>query len=180
MAPFFQTDSMTMIHTAELDGSEELYVHVMNAYVKPYGNDPLGKLCGGNISLLCRALICVTLLNPGSFKSVIVDLRIKSKGKYIESKVRVYWDCERLSDEVYLLPVKGSISGLVIVPTAQEQGQYKRVGLFKSLQGGHKNDGTQELTTILMNPEYPAGTDAFADFTNNSMFEKEHWVLNIV
>ena len=80
-----------------------------------------------------------------------------------------------------MLPIKGSISSSVIVPTGQEQGQYKRAGIFHSLSGhlGSK-EGTERLAEALLNPGYYVGTDAFASFIENSRYEKEHLVSNIV
>jgi hypothetical protein len=86
-------------------------------------------------------------------------------------------------EEFYLLPTRGltdSISGLMVVPTGQEQGQYKRVGIFEAFSGCYASEGTRRCVRALLNPEYPAGRDAFARFIDNSGYDKEHWVLNIV
>ncbi|TVY44704.1 hypothetical protein LOCC1_G004620 [Lachnellula occidentalis] len=185
-----QADRFHVPNTAELDERKELYIHVMDVYVNPCGDDPLGELRGGSISLLCRTLIFVTSLDPdhphpdGRYGTRI-KARIKGKDEYVELDLSVFWDCEESLEEAYLLPfyyvllIRGLIFGLVIVPTGQEQGQYRRVGLFRSPRD-YQRGGAQELAPILMNPEHCAGTDAFAGFLDDSRYEKEHWILNIV
>jgi hypothetical protein len=98
----------------------------------------------------------------------------------LEFEAWVSWDCEDSVEEVYMLPIKGSISGLMVVPTGKEQGQYQRIGMFDSLSGRYASKGTLRLAGNLLCPECSAGTDTFASVIDNSGYEKEHWVLNIV
>jgi hypothetical protein len=79
-----------------------------------------------------------------------------------------------------MLPIKGSISGLMVVPTGKEQGQHQRIGMFDSLSGRYASKGTLRLAENLLNLECSVGTDTFASVIDNSGYEKEHWVLNNV
>jgi hypothetical protein len=175
----------------EVDGSQELYAHVLGVFLEPCGNDLLGEICAGTISILCRTLVTVTLL--GVVSSTLLPsgcqsekVKIKGNDNDLAFEALVSWDYEDSVEEVYMLPIRAfrgsieSILGLMVVPTGQEQGQYQRIGMFDSLSGSYASEGTQRLAEILLNPEFSAGTDAFAGFIDNSRYEKEHWVLNIV
>jgi hypothetical protein len=110
-------------------------------------------------------------------------MEIKGNRNNLEFEACISWDYEDSLEEVYMLPIRGSIesiSGLMVVPTGQEQGQYKRLGMFDSLSGHWASEGTQRLAEVLLNAEYSANSDVFAGFINNSGYEKEHWVSNIV
>jgi len=174
-------------YSPEVNNGQELYAHVLDVSLEPCGHDLLGEICDGSISLLCRTLVVVALLGPVS--SIITNVKhglrrekmeIKGNGNNLDFEAWVSWDYEDSVEEVYMLPIKGSISGLMVVPTGQEQGQYKRLGTFDSLSGRYASEGTMRLAEALLNPEYSAGTDAFASLIDNSSYEKEHRVLNIV
>ncbi|CZR67321.1 uncharacterized protein PAC_17220 [Phialocephala subalpina] len=160
----------------------ELHTHVLDVHVKSCGNDPLGELSDGNILLSCQTLVCVTLLGPAPCEDGPWHFhkeKMKIDGKDMKFESWICWDCQEESlRSVYLLPISGSICGLILVPTDQEQGQYRRVGLFASLLDS--SWGIQELGDIVMNPEHSAGADAFAGFNDSGKYEVEQWVLNIV
>ena len=163
----------------ELEKSGELYVHLIDVHVKPCGNDPLGEICDGNISLSCRTLIFVALHpnnSPSPFGGTKIMAKIKDKDTFMVFDAIVFWDCKEFLEEAYLLPVEGLISGLVIVPTGKAQGQYRRVGMFRPIWHMARVH-IQELARILLDTEHSAGIDAFAGFTEDSGYEKEHWVL---
>ena len=177
-------------YSPQVDHSQELYAHVLNVSLEPCGNDRLGEIRDGSVSLLCRNLVDVTLL--GRVSSISRDVQhgirrekmeIKGNRNNLEFEACISWDYEDSLEEVYMLPIRGSIesiSGLMVVPTGQEQGQYKRLGMFDSLSGHWASEGTQRLAEVLLNAEYSANSDVFAGFINNSGYEKEHWVSNIV
>lgn len=164
------------------DRSQELHAHFLDVHVKYCGNDLLGELSDGNMLLSCQTLLYVTLLGPAACENRTTNFKrekMKIDSKDIEFECWICWDCQEESlRNVYLLPIAGSVYGLILVPTDQEQGQYRRLGLFNSLPDFPWH--IQELGDIMMNPEYSAGTDAFAGFNNNGKYELEQWVLNIV
>jgi len=77
---------------------------------------------------------------------------------------------------MYFLPIRRTIVGLIITPTLQEKGQYKRLGLVDL-----RSTSAYEIgKSILQNPENRANFDAFASYIKDSIHEGEHWVVNIV
>jgi hypothetical protein len=55
----------------EVDDSHEIHAHIIDISLGPCGNDLVGEIPDGTISLLCRTLVPVTLLGP-VFPAIIV------------------------------------------------------------------------------------------------------------
>lgn len=70
MAPSWSWASVTaeVFHFSHIpmDNFTNLYAHVLKIHVDPCGDDPLGQLKGGSISVLCQTLVHAILLDSPS------------------------------------------------------------------------------------------------------------------
>lgn len=123
--------------------TKDWWVKVLDINVCPVGNDPLGELRGGSISMACKSMIHAKSLptrNRGYQLSVDIHIPIAN----LRSSMIPRWDNEDLVyDEFFLVKFysPGSINthsldppatrGLILVPTGTKRGQYTRVGHFQ-------------------------------------------------
>ncbi|CZR57721.1 uncharacterized protein PAC_07610 [Phialocephala subalpina] len=169
-------------------------VEILDMNIVPVGEDRLGELRGGSLSIACRTLILAKVLfqteensDYGSFKVVIFELPTEN----VQSACVVYWDTMK-SDytTVFLLPFSKELGedglGLVLVATEDARAQYKRVGCFGEFSDPGSPIDIEEyalrdpvnLKTVIEDLGNRAIEEAFASFVSHGT---EKWgVIKII
>jgi hypothetical protein len=112
------------------------YIKVINVSVEPKGEDSFGQVCGGTLELECNAILRGMIC--GSTKKYTLTEHPVAIGKSMVN-LRLYWDCTQydLLGLHFFIPVDSSssssgLNGIVVRPTGNRQGQYRRVGFFEA------------------------------------------------
>ncbi|KAL2194453.1 heterokaryon incompatibility protein-domain-containing protein [Corynascus similis CBS 632.67] len=127
-------------------GNSELFVEVCDVRLTPYSSsgqpDAYGQLADATLRLRCR-LLCTGSDNPG--RGVRFDFSNKIVFCNTERDIQT-GQKPAFSRSYYFLPVCRSpgaireLEGLLLEPTWQNQGQYRRVGYFWVPRGAPSND----------------------------------------
>jgi hypothetical protein len=117
----------------------ELYIKVVNVSVEPKGEDCFGQVHGGILELECKAILrgFIGREDLWAYREYPVAI-----GKSTVN-LKVHWDCtEYVSTGVhFFIPVSSDwraseyynrLCGIIVRPTGDRQGQYQRVGFFRT------------------------------------------------
>lgn len=145
-------DGMVTSVTADKKNQYKHYAHVIDAYTTPSGQDPMGRVSGGQITVSCTSMLLGKLreseLMPLSRQLYEVEVS-SSEGHDV---IRVCTDSdEDLGHTVYMLPLLQSVKdfrsekehkddvryvwGIVLAPSNKKKGEYRRTGSFRYHDG---------------------------------------------
>jgi hypothetical protein len=130
-------DGQICLPWQDLGTDWDQHIKVINVSVEPKGDDYFGQVHGGILQLECKAilrgLIGRSYDGPG-YRGVHPVTIGKST-----TNLEFYWDCTQYVSTGlhFFIPVEsssivipGGLRGIVVRPTGDRQGQYRRVGFF--------------------------------------------------
>lgn len=118
------------------------YAHVVDAFTIPSGQDPMGKVSGGQLTIGCTSMLLGELYESRAHQ---YEVKLSSSEDY--DVFRVYADSdEDVGHTVYMLPLmqtvkdfgvgkihkdkSRNIQGLILASSKKKKGQYRRTGYF--------------------------------------------------
>lgn len=145
-------DGMVASSTADKKHQYRHYAHVVDAYTTQSGQDPMGKVSGGQITISCTSMLLGKLQERHNkyeatpLSQQIYEVEVSSSEGH--EVIRVCTDSdEYLGHTVYMLPLLQSVKdirvekdhegnvryvwGLVLAPSNKKKGEYRRTGSFR-------------------------------------------------
>jgi hypothetical protein len=116
-----------------------LWVRVLNVHTVPAENDSLGRLSFASLRLGCMRLLHITFGNEPVNDNETNEGYISVAASKIEASIRLdEGDCQ-MKQRGIALPISGDaddgrIWGLLLEPTGQGKGQFRRLGAFCTLR----------------------------------------------
>jgi Heterokaryon incompatibility protein (HET) len=157
--------------------STHLWIRILHVQLQFSGPDPLGQLSAANLCLSASCLLRVTFQH-GDDKSYMIV------GKN-NIKVVFNFDCPREAERSRMhgalaLPVYGSsstttITGLLLEPTGQERGQYRRLGQFRIYKAKHSKafeEASTDRSCQLKESEFSR--------IRKDKYGKQHYIINVI
>lgn len=172
------------------------YAHVYDASITPSGLDPFGAVSAGALSLSCTSILCGTLYKNRSHYGSYVNWEILSpEGSKIIPRASFDFDAHD-GYSVLILPLiyafskpesqasetgyeNGWLEGILLEPTRDQKGEYRRVGHFSILQR-HEATDVQNLLRRMRESGPEIAEAGCAEVLAEPEFPDERYVITIV
>lgn len=167
--------------------SKEWFIEVLAMNVRPVGDDPLGELCGGSLSIACREMIHVRCFRSErngrrTFDIEVPTTNVCSSGSiWLDAGDSNHLYCFLLKIGRFCSLLSPVTCGLVLVPTGKTRGQYTRIGLFadeEPLERYSPERSKVSLPDLFLNPINLASEESFTSFVDRG--GKRRGVIEVI